>query len=320
MGKLTLFCKRRRQESSFLYDGSFDSVLDGWLDSIRLRVKKSTYSTYSGAAGRYIRPSLGAYEAEALTNLELARFLSAAARTYSASTVRMVCHILRSALSFAQERGQCLGLDSSLSPPRSELRETRVLAPEEQHRLESWLAGTAGPVELGILICMHTGIRLGEICALRWGDFSADGRIVFIRRTLQRLPVGEGESKTALVFDTPKSRSSTRQIPVPAQFCGRIAEQRRESACYVLTGTERPMEPRRFQRRFKAALSAAGVPDINFHALRHTFATNCVSLGCDPATLARILGHSDVSVTLNTYVHPSFEAMREIIDKTAFFC
>lgn len=298
-------------------DGSFDSVLDGWLDSIRLRVKKSTYSTYSGAAARYIRPSLGRRAAESLSNLELAGFLSAAARNYSASTVRMVCHILRSSLAFAQERGRCLGLDSSLSPPRSELRETRVLEPEEQRQLECWLSGAEGPVELGILICMHTGIRLGEICALRWGDFSADGRVIFIRRTLQRLPVGEGERKTALVFDTPKSRSSTRQIPVPAQFCAQIAEQRRGAGCFVLTGTERPMEPRQFQRRFKAALSAAGVPDINFHALRHTFATNCVSLGCDPATLARILGHSDVSVTLNTYVHPSFEAMREIIDRTS---
>lgn len=320
MGKLTLFCKRERHGSSFFDDGSFDALLDCWLSSIRLRVKKSTYSTYSGVAARYIRPALGRRDAEALTDRELEVFLAAAALDYSAGTVRMVCNILRSALAFAQEQGRCRELGAALSAPRGERGEARVLNPEEQRRLEGWLRRPGGPEELGILICMHTGIRLGEICALRWGDFSEDGRVMYIRRTLQRLPVGGEGPKTALVFDTPKSRSSTRRIPVPAQLCARIAEQRRGADCYVLTGTEQPMEPRRFQRRFKAALRAAGVPDINFHALRHTFATNCVSLGCDPATLARILGHSDVSVTLNTYVHPSFEAMREIIDKTFTLC
>ena len=122
---------------------------------------------------------------------------------------------------------------------------------------------------------------------------------------------------TALVLDTPKSRSSARAIPVPARLRPVLEAARCGAGCYVLTGQETPMEPRRFQRRFKSALREAGVADINFHALRHTFATNCVNLGCDAATLARILGHSDVAITLNTYVHPSFEAMRAIVDRNS---
>ena len=316
---LTLFCKRGRQKLSYLDDGSFDAVLDCWLGSLRLRVKKSTFSTYSGAAARYIRPTLGAMEAGALTNGELSGFLTAAARSYSPGTVRMIRHILRSAVVFAQENGRCADLDASFAAPARDMKETRVLSRADQVKLEHRLEAAAGYAELGILICMHTGIRLGEICALRWEDISVDGRVISIRRTLQRLPVSDGERKTALVFDTPKSRSSARQVPVPTRLIGRVNQSRCGPECYVLTGSVQPMEPRRFQRRFKSALKAAGVNDINFHALRHTFATNCVTQGCDPATLARILGHSDVSITLNTYVHPSFEAMSDIIDKTYSF-
>ena len=227
----------------------------------------------------------------------------------------MIRYILRSAVAYGQENGRCPELGAAFAAPGRETRETRVLSRAEQEKLERHLAGRGGCAELGILLCMHTGIRLGEICALRWEDVSADGRVITIRRTLQRLHVSDGERKTALVFDMPKSRSSARQIPVPTRLLERLRESRAAPGCYLLTGTEQPMEPRCIQRRFKSALKAAGVNDINFHALRHTFATNCIARGCDPATLARILGHSDVSVTLNTYVHPSFEAMSEIIDK-----
>ena len=312
---LTLFCKQSRQKLSYLDDGSFDAVLDCWLGSLRLRVKRSTFSTYSGAAARYIRPALGALEAGALTDGELSGLLTEAERSYSPGTVRMIRYILRSAVAYGQENGRCPEMGAAFAAPGRETRETRVLSRAEQEKLERHLAARGGCAELGILLCMHTGIRLGEICALRWEDVSADGRVITIRRTLQRLHVSDGERKTALVFDTPKSRSSARQIPVPTRLLERLRESRAAPGCYLLTGTEQPMEPRCIQRRFKSALKAAGVNDINFHALRHTFATNCIARGCDPATLARILGHSDVSVTLNTYVHPSFEAMSEIIDK-----
>ena len=314
---LTLFRKQNGQISSSGAAQTFDKALDDWLEYTSGRVKRSTLSTYRAVAERYIRPGLGALYTGALTSAAAAKFLEDVAADYSPATVRIICHVLRSAVAHAQESGRCPAAEARIAPPRGERREARVLSAEEQLRLVSWLSGCDGPAEFGILLCMATGIRLGEACGLRWGDIP-DGRyIIYIRRTLQRLPSREGGARTALVFDTPKSASSARTVPVPASLRGRLDELRCGDGCYILTGSESPMEPRRFQSRFKAALRAAGVQDINFHALRHTFATNCVSLGCDAATLARILGHSDVAITLNTYVHPSFEAMRDIVDKNS---
>ena len=314
---LTLFRKQIGHIMLPADSTTFDTVLDEWLEQTRPRVKRSTFSTYRGVAARYIRPQLGALYTVEMTNAGVGMFLENAAEAYSPATVRVICHVLRSTLLSAQERGLCSQLDGRFAPPKNERREARTLAPDEQQKLANWLALCDGPAEFGILLCMGTGMRLGEACGLRWGDISVDRYIIYIRRTLQRLPSREGGARTALVFDTPKSASSARTVPVPASLRGRLDELRCGDDCYILTGSESPMEPRRFQSRFKAALRAAGVQDINFHALRHTFATNCVSLGCDAATLARILGHSDVAITLNTYVHPSFEAMRDIVDKNS---
>lgn len=314
---LTLFCKQI--DDARLKSGcvTFNDVLDVWLAETRGRVKRSTLATYGGACERYIRPALGPVPTEQMTDEEVAKFLGEASEIYSSSTLRIICHILRSAIELAHSSGLCGAVSGRFQPPRGTRHEARILSQEDQLRLLGSLRPEDGPVQLGILLCLYTGMRLGEACGLRWGDFTPDCNIIYIRRTLQRLATNDGEHKTALVLDTPKSSSSMRAIPVPARLHPVLESARCGEDCYLLTGTETPMEPRRFQSRFKAALRDAGVADINFHALRHTFATNCVSLGCDAATLARILGHSDVAITLNTYVHPSFEAMRAIVDRNS---
>ena len=141
---LTLFCKQSRQKLSYLDDGSFDAVLDCWLGSLRLRVKRSTFSTYSGAAARYIRPALGALEAGALTDGELSGLLTEAERSYSPGTVRMIRYILRSAVAYGQENGRCPELGAAFAAPGRETRETRVLSRAEQEKLERHLAGRGG--------------------------------------------------------------------------------------------------------------------------------------------------------------------------------
>lgn len=311
---LTLFCKQNDRKCPKSSGVCFNELLDGWLAETGPRVKRSTLATYERALEHYIRPELGGLDTELLTDAELGRFLTRAAEQYSASTVRLLGCVLRSALEYAHGRGLCRAVEGRLPRLSAARQEARILSREEQQRLLDSLEPGDTADKLGLLLCLYTGMRLGEACGLRWGDVSPDCSTIYIRRTLQRLPE-PGGGKTALVLDTPKSRSSARAIPVPARLRPMLEAARGEAGCYVLTGQETPMEPRRFQRRFKSALRGAGVADINFHALRHTFATNCVSLGCDAATLARILGHSDVAITLNTYVHPSFEAMRAIVDR-----
>ncbi|MEG1790627.1 MAG: tyrosine-type recombinase/integrase [Oscillospiraceae bacterium] len=315
---LSLFCKLQSPYGGGGCAGAtYGDALNVWLGDTRLRVKRSTYGTYAGVAERHIRPALGELPASQLTSERVAMFLESAKEELSSSSMRLVCHVLRSSMDYARAMGAPVSPGAEISSPRALRREARVLSPECQRRLEAELRREPDALKLGLLICMHTGMRLGEVCALRWQDFCADCTTVCIRRTVQRVAsLSEGGARTVLLFDTPKSASSNRVIPIPASLLPLLRRLRADEACYVLTGrAEAFIEPRRMQCRFKAALRDACVPDINFHALRHTFATNCVGLGCDATTLSRILGHSDVATTLNIYVHPSFDAMRALMDR-----
>lgn len=174
-------------------------------------------------------------------------------------------------------------------------------------------------IPLGVLICLYTGLRLGEICAMKWGDISYADKSLRVRRTVQRIraaDAGPDEPKTRLVFDSPKSAHSNRVVPVPGFLLEMAESFRCADETYILTGEEdRCLDPRTYQNRFYVMLRCAGVRKVSFHTLRHTFATNCVDMGCDPKTLCEILGHSDVSITLNIYVHPSVPAKRELIEQ-----
>lgn len=174
-------------------------------------------------------------------------------------------------------------------------------------------------IPLGLLICLYTGLRLGEICAMKWGDISYADKSLRVRRTVQRIraaDAGPDEPKTRLVFDSPKSAHSNRVVPVPGFLLEMAESFRCADETYILTGEEdRCLDPRTYQNRFYVMLRCAGVRKVSFHTLRHTFATNCVDMGCDPKALCEILGHSDVSITLNIYVHPSVPAKRELIEQ-----
>lgn len=298
-----------------------------WLEHCAERRKRSTCSTYRRVAEKHIKHELGGLAVTQLTREAVSDFLNR--KVYgtegepplSGSTVCSIVTVLRGALEQAERRGVPFSGRDALDSPQRASKETRVLGKDEWDRLEKLLKETEGAEAFGILLCMYTGLRIGELCALRWGDISADG-LLTVRRTVQRIlnpDFGERDNRrTIVVLDAPKSRSSCRIIPLPDRLLAEVEEHRCRPDYYVLTNNPRFfMEPRTLQHHFKRLLQMAGVEDVNFHALRHTFATKCVQLGCDPKTLSRILGHSDVSVTLNTYVHPSMAAMRSLVERLA---
>ncbi|MCD8342247.1 MAG: site-specific integrase [Clostridiales bacterium] len=298
-----------------------------WLRVSAEKKKRSTCSTYRRVAEKHIKHALGGLAVTQLTREAVSDFLNR--KVYgtegepplSGSTVCSIVTVLRGALEQAEKHGVPFSCWDALETPRRTGKETRVLAKDEWDRLEKLLKETEGAEAFGILLCMYTGLRIGELCALRWGDISADG-LLTVRRTVQRIlnpDFGEGDDRrTIVVLDAPKSRSSCRIIPLPKPLLAEVEEHRCGPDYYVLTSDPRfYMEPRTLQHHFKHLLQMAGVEDVNFHALRHTFATKCVQLGCDPKTLSLILGHSDVSVTLNTYVHPSMAAMRSLMERLA---
>ena len=153
---------------------------------------------------------------------------------------------------------------------------------------------------------------MGEVCGLKWGDIDFERSILTVKRTVQR--ISAGSHMTRIIVDTPKSRASSRYIPIPNTIMKLLRESRSNNNHYILSGSEKIMEPRTLQRRFQVILKKASLPSVNYHSLRHMFATNSLQAGFDVKTLSEILGHSSVETTLNRYVHSSMERKRACME------
>ena len=166
------------------------------------------------------------------------------------------------------------------------------------------------PSKCGVIISLCTGIRIGELCALQWSDIDTEANIITINKTLQRIPDYKSANKTKIIIDSPKSKASERQIPIPSLLLEQlesIKTQIKSPNYYVLTSSEKYIEPSNYYVKYKHLLNECGIENHSFHALRHTFATRAIECGMDVKSLSEILGHSDVKVTLARYVHPSMD-------------
>lgn len=305
------------QVSLSLESDTFGGILDEWLGTDCPEVKASSRSAYETITAAHLLPELGQMTPVEVTAERVSELMRRKSEELAPSTVRSIAAVLRGALHFGEKAGEIApGCAAAVAAsPAARRGEVRVLSRWEQAALESVL--TAGdPARVGVLLALCTGLRVGELCALQWQDISAQARTLTVHRTVQRIRSPEpGRSRTVLHFDTPKSASSQRTIPIPSRVAELLEPLRTASECFVLSGTPAVVEPRTMQNRFKRYLREAGLEDINFHALRHTFATRWMERGFDVKALSRILGHADVSTTLNIYVHPSMDTMRGYMDQ-----
>ena len=295
---------------------SFETLVRCWLAEDCSGIKASTRAAYTTLAERHIISALGHLPPRLVTPQIVSDFIRGKSLSLAPSTVRSIASVLCAVLRFAA--GDTAARAEDVPKPLPRHKTANVLSESEQRRLENVLLADPDCVRFGILLCLYTGLRLGELCALRWRCLDPREGTVDVVETVQRIRTGTG---TRLIFDRPKSSSSLRRIPLPPWLC-RLAEQfRRDDDCFLLTGcSHRPMEPRTLQYRFQKYLRQAQIRSVNFHALRHTFATNCVQRGFDAKTLSCILGHSNVNLTLNTYVHPPLAVMRSCMEKLTPAC
>ena len=196
--------------------------------------------------------------------------------------------------------------------PKQEKHTLNVLTKDERHRIELYLTQNLTATNIAVLLCMFSGLRIGELCGLRWGDIDLDNGTISVSRTVQRINKG---GRSEVVVGTPKSKSSVRIVPVPKFIVDILKQNKKADGFYIISGKVKPVEPRTMQYRFKSILKACGVRDVNFHLLRHTYATVCIEQGFDPKTLSELLGHADASITLNRYVHSSMHMKRKYVDR-----
>ena len=168
---------------------------------------------------------------------------------------------------------------------------------------------------MGVALSMSTGIRIGELCGLQWQDIDLEKRILTVRKTVQRIQCKNGLRKTKLIITDPKSESSMRSIPLTESIVEFLKEFKGEDNKFVLSGKNKPLEPRTMQYRFAKILKNVNLPSVHYHSLRHVFASTCIKLGFDVKTVSELLGHSSVEITLNRYVHSSFDQKREYMER-----
>lgn len=285
-------------------------LMTEWLDKSKPRLKISSYRKYQTIVQNHISEQLGKLPLKCVSAQIIAQFSdSLLAESLSAETVNQVLIILGMGFKYARERYQA-------TLPEVKLLKTfkasmRVFSTTEQQALVKKLLEQNDIFSFGILLTLYTGLRIGEVCALRWEDISTN--TIHIQRTMQRL---KGDSsKTEIVTLPPKTSSSDRVIPIPKALLPIIEQYRKPSGNVLVQGNGNIVEPRLLQRKFKKLITACGLEKASFHALRHTFATRCIEVGVDVKTLSELLGHADVKTTLNKYVHSSLELKQNSIDK-----
>ena len=203
-------------------------------------------------------------------------------------------------------------------PPNSENKVLDVLSVSNHRKILNHIQSHFTFMGLGIYISLSTGLRIGEICSLKWSDINVTDGILTVNRTIERIYIIEGEKKhTELVINTPKTKNSCREIPMNKELLGMLKPLKKvvNDDYYILTNDERPIEPRTYRNYYKRLMEKLDIPKLKYHGLRHSFATRCIEVGCDYKTVSVLLGHSNISTTLNLYVHPNMEQKKRCIDK-----
>ena len=281
------------------------------------KLKESTVSRYRYMVRQYIQPQLGVAPLYTLTEERVAAFYQMLqAQGLSAKSTRDVGILLRAILRTAAKRGCfCTGVNAEL--PVCKKQQVEIFTEPEIVRLAHYIVNEPDLTGIGILLALNSGLRLGELCALRWSDIDLHAGFLRVEREVQRL---YEKGCTRLIVQPPKSESSCRRIPLPADMLSLLAAHKPKNAdgICLLTETAAPLEPRTMQNRYRALLKRAGIPYRNFHALRHTYATRCIEQNVDTKSVSELLGHSDVRITLQTYVHVSLRHKQQAVQSICF--
>lgn len=314
------------QPSTASEKSKYEYWLNEWLTLKKLKIKDSTYIRYRNSIENHIKPHLGKYPIDKIGTALMESFVAHLTTNgklngnggLSAKTISDILIIIKESFQYARNHGVVTACNFDNITLKKSAHEMRVLNCAETQMLIRFLLQDTDLYKLGVFLCLFTGIRIGELCALQWKNISIDDKTIKIEQTMQRLQSNDPNDvqKTRIIITEPKSFASVRVIPIPEFVIDAIKPYHRNPNAYLLSGESKYyVEPRTMQNRFKRYLKDSGIEDANFHSLRHTFATRCVEAGFDVKTLSEILGHSSVKITLDKYVHSSMDLKRMNMEK-----
>lgn len=289
-----------------------------WLKNRYNTVKQSTFSGYRYNVQTHILPGLGEKRLSELDGACILDFIAGLQKQGLAdTTIHSVLASFKAILKYGVRCGLVKAELLDYCIVSCHRPESRILTVQDSVRMKKHLLERNTAFSVSILLCRSTGMRIGELCGLKWGDIDFTTNSIRIRRTVSRIPNPDdspGQPKTVLYIRPPKSYTSAREIPIPQYLVGALKNMRKAENTYLLTGKESCTEPRNVQKKFKTVLRHCEMQDFNFHALRHGFATACLENGVDCKTVSAILGHSSTHITMDFYVHTSLRQKQNCID------
>ena len=300
---------------------SFKEIAILWKDQKRQYVKPSTYSTYVQLCNSYIIPTFGSGSlpdepaVQAFAN-------SLLNRGFVVKTVKDTVLVLKMIIRHGEKLGAWPPTQYTVHYPSQleKLHQLQILQSSYDNKLLTYLIAHPNPRNIGLMICIFSGLRIGEICGLQWKDVDLREGVLRVNKNVQRIYLADDQMRQYYVsVDKPKTPSSIRDIPIPSNLKALLKPYKRTASqdYFVVSGKAIPLEPRTYRDYFYRLLKKLGLPKTRFHALRHSFATRCIESKCDYKTVSAILGHSSIATTLNLYVHPGLSQKRKCIERLA---
>ncbi|MBE3585465.1 MAG: site-specific integrase [Thermoanaerobacter sp.] len=312
--------------------------LDRWLnDYVKPRVRPKTWQGYKDVARLHIIPEIGHIPLSKLQAGDLQRLYNSKMEGgradgkeggLSSRTIHMMHQVIHGALKQAtKEQLIPRNVSEAVSLPKLRYKEIQPLTAEQVARFLE--AAKSDRLYTAFLMDIGTGLRRGELLALRWQDVDLKNGVVHVKQSIGRVKVENGPTKTALVFSEPKTPKSRRTVPLPGEVLRELKEHKKRQAQEKLffgqayqdnglvfcTEDGRPLDPDNFGKRYGRLLKKAGIPHVALHNLRHTCATLLLEAGEHPKIVQELLGHSRINITLDIYSHVRPEMLQQAAAK-----
>ena len=299
-------------------ENKFSKIVALWKEDKKQYVKRSTFAAYTLLIENHILPSFG--EMALVEEQDVQTFVFRKLNEgLSHKTIKDILIVLKMILRFGvkNQMTEYRQIDIKF-PTERDKHSIDILSRSHQKQIMEYIRLHFTFQNFGIYICLSAGMRIGEICALTWDDLDVENGIIHVRKTIQRIYVIEEHRKyTEVILDTPKTKNSIREIPMTKNLLKMIRPIKKivNGNFYVLTNEPKPTEPRTYRNYYKQFMQSLGLPLMKFHGLRHSFATRCIESKCDYKTVSVLLGHSNISTTLNLYVHPNLEQKKRCMEQ-----
>ena len=297
---------------------TLEELTKKWLLYKKTTVKESTYFRYKYIISKYILTYFKSKTINDLKNYDFNIYIDYLSKKVSTKTLQDIILIFKAILKYSERKFDIDYKLDLISIPKHNQEEINILTDKEKTKLEEYCLTSKDLRTVGIAICLNTGLRIGEICALTWNNINLNEKILTINKSLQR--IYKGKKNTAVEINTPKTKTSIRKIPISKKIYSILYTLKKNNNYkgedFFLTGSkDKYIEPRNYQYEFKKCLKICKLPNYNFHILRHTFATNCIKIGMDVKSLSELMGHSNVNITLNKYVHSSYSVQKKYLER-----